>query len=337
MRKGDGRPYAVFTPFARSWRAAGRNGSTIQPTAGADVRWARRTASEPLPEPPAVEAVLPPAGEVAAHERLDAFVAGGLAAYDTDRDRPDLDGTSGLSPYLKWGCLHPRQALAQLGHSPAHDRFRTELAWREFYADIVFHQPRSPWHNLDRRMDAMEVDDGAGAEQRLIEWAAGATGYPIVDAGMRQLLATGWMHNRVRMVTASFLVKDLHLPWQWGARHFLDHLVDGDLASNNLGWQWVAGTGTDAAPYFRIFNPVAQSQRFDPGGGYIRRWVPELRGLGDRDIHAPFLVGRGVPGHGPPLGYVGPMVDHAVEREEALRRYALVTGRRDTARRPGTR
>jgi deoxyribodipyrimidine photo-lyase len=175
-------------------------------------------------------------------------------------------------------------------------------------------------------MDAMEVDTGTPAKDRMASWSAGQTGFPIVDAGMRQLHATGWMHNRVRMVTASFLVKDLHLPWQWGARHFLAHLVDGDLASNNHGWQWVAGTGTDAAPYFRIFNPLTQSQRFDPEGDYIRRWVPELTGVGD-DIHAPSA------GKGPPLGYPAPMVDHATEREEALRRYARVTGRTTT---PGT-
>lgn len=333
--KDDGGPYAVFTPFAKRWRAAGHD----EPAAMPSVRWSRAVDSEPLPAAPARSADidLPPAGEAAAHDRLDAFVTRGLDSYDTDRDRPELDGTSRLSPYLRWGCLHPRQVLAQLGHSRAHDRFRTELTWREFYADIVFGQPHSAWHNLDRQMDAMAVDDGPRARASMAAWYAGETGYPLVDAGMRQLLATGWMHNRVRMVTASFLVKDLHLPWQWGARHFLDHLVDGDLASNNHGWQWVAGTGTDAAPYFRIFNPVTQSQRFDPAGGYIRRWVPELAALGDRDIHAPWTSG-----HGPPLGYVGPIVDHAVEREEALRRYALVTARSvarrtEPARRPGTR
>src|SRR3954451_15017384 len=137
-------------------------------------------------------------------------------------------------------------------------------------------------------MDDLPVDQGPEAEERFARWADGWTGYPIVDAGMRQLLATGWMHNRVRMVTASFLVKDLHLPWQWGARHFLAHLVDGDLASNNHGWQWAAGTGTDAAPYFRIFNPVTQSERFDPHGDYIRRWVPELADAGAGIVHAPW-------------------------------------------------
>jgi deoxyribodipyrimidine photo-lyase len=326
--KDNGQPYAVFTPFARAWRAAGWD----DPAPAPDVRWACGVDSEPLPEAPAVGAQLPPAGERAAQERLEEFLAKDLGSYDADRDRPDLDATSHLSPYLRWGCLHPRQALVHLGRSRAHDRFRTELAWREFYADVLFRQPRSAWWNHDERMDAMEIDAGPAAEDRFAAWAGGQTGFPIVDAGMRQLLATGWMHNRVRMVTASFLVKDLHLPWQWGARHFLAHLVDGDLASNSHGWQWVAGTGTDAAPYFRIFNPLTQSQRFDPRGDYIRRWLPELADIATADVHAPSAGGRGAP-----LGYPAPMVDHAEEREEALRRYAQVTGRGGTPARTSSR
>jgi len=322
VTRDNGQPYAVFTPFSRAWRAIGWD----EPADGPRLRWAHGVDSDPLPEAPGVDAELPPGGERAAQDRLHAFLDTDLATYDVGRDRPDLDETSHLSPYLRWGCLHPRQILTHLGRSRAHDRFRAELAWREFYADVLFRQPRSAWWNLDDRMDAMEVDTGAPAKDRMASWSAGQTGFPIVDAGMRQLHATGWMHNRVRMVTASFLVKDLHLPWQWGARHFLAHLVDGDLASNNHGWQWVAGTGTDAAPYFRIFNPLTQSQRFDPEGDYIRRWVPELTGVGD-DIHAPSA------GKGPPLGYPAPMVEHATEREEALRRYARVTGRTTT---PGT-
>jgi deoxyribodipyrimidine photo-lyase len=326
--KDNGQPYAVFTPFSRAWRAVGWD----EPAPAPDARWAHGVDSEPLPAAPAVEAQLPPAGEQAGQERLEAFLAQDLASYDANRDRPDLDATSHLSPYLRWGCIHPRQVLTHLGRSRAHDRFRTELAWREFYADVLFRRPRSAWWNLDERMDAMEVDAGPAAEDRFAAWTNGQTGFPIVDAGMRQLRATGWMHNRIRMVTASFLVKDLHLPWQWGARHFLAHLVDGDLASNNHGWQWVAGTGTDAAPYFRIFNPLTQSQRFDPHGDYIRRWVPDLADIGPTDIHAPSAGGRGAP-----LGYPAPMVDHAEEREEALRRYARVTGRGGTAGRPSTR
>ena len=162
-------------------------------------------------------------------------------------------------------------------------------------------------------MADIRLDTGVRADERFAAWCAGRTGYPIVDAGMRQLVAEGWMHNRVRMLTASFLVKDLHLDWARGARFFMEHLVDGDLPSNSHGWQWVAGTGTDAAPYFRIFNPTLQARRFDPDGTYIRRWVPELAPLPDAHLHAP---------HEPPEGYVPPIVDHAAERAEALARYA---------------
>ena len=241
VTKGDGRPYAVFTPFSRAWRASGWDDPLPTP----DVRWhgRERVPSEDLPAAPATAADLPPAGEDAAHDRWEAFASDGLAHYDRDRDRPDRPATSALSPYLRFGMIHPRQLLDRLGPSRAHRVFATELAWREFYADVLFHRPESAWRDLDRRMEAMPVDTGAAARRRFDAWREGRTGYPLVDAGMRQLLATGWIHNRVRMVVASFLVKDLHLPWQWGARHFLLHLVDGDLASNNHGWQWTAGDG----------------------------------------------------------------------------------------------
>ena len=212
--------------------------------------------------------------------------------------------------------------LARLGGAGSHQTFRSEVAWREFYADVLLHHPTSGWENLQRRMDALPVDTDAAARERFAAWAQATTGYPVVDAGMRQLRATGWMHNRVRMISASFLVKDLHLPWQWGARHFMLHLVDGDLASNGHGWQWTAGTGTDAAPYFRVFNPVLQAEKFDADGAYVRHWVPELDGVADRHLHAPWRSPKGLP-----LGYPAPIVDHGVEREEALRRYGLVTRR----------
>ncbi len=321
--KSDGDPYAVFTPFSRSWAAVGWERPVGQPA----IRWKQigGLPGEPPPAPPLIDAglpvLLPPAGEHAAHERWDAFVAQGLDGYGRDRDRPDLDVTSRLSPYLRFGALHPRQLLADLGARKSHEVFADELAWREFYADVLFRRPATAWENLDRRMDALPVDTDADARRRFDRWREGRTGFPIVDAGMRQLLATGWMHNRVRMTVASFLVKDLHLPWQWGARHFLVHLVDGDLASNNHGWQWTAGTGTDAAPYFRIFNPVSQSERFDPDGAYIRRWVSELAGLEGPDVHAPWTSKRGGP-----ESYPGPMVDHGAERQEALRRFGVVVG-----------
>ena len=207
-------PYAVFTPFSRAWRASGWDDPLPTP----DVRWhgRERVPSEDLPVAPATAADLPPAGEDAAHDRWEAFASDGLAHYDRDRDRPDRPATSASSPYLRFGMIHPRQLLDRLGPSRAHRVFATELAWREFYGDVLFHRPESAWRDLDRRMEAMPVDTGAAARRRFDAWREGRTGYPLVDAGMRQLLATGWVHNRVRMVVASFLVKDLHLPWQVG-------------------------------------------------------------------------------------------------------------------------
>jgi len=316
VRKDDGDPYAVFTPYSKRWRATGWD--TPYPEPGDDISWQGADAgvdSDPLPERSSPSAELPPAGEAAALERWAAFLGScsaadgtmrsGLDAYDDLRDRPGLDGTSRMSPYLKWGTVHPRTLLVDLDASGDGDRghtvYSSELAWRDFYADVLFQRPDSAWRNLNTKYDAMLLDTDAAARRRFDRWAAGDTGFGIVDAGMRQLLATGWMHNRVRMIVASFLVKDLHLPWWWGAKHFMTHLVDGDLASNNHGWQWAAGTGTDAAPYFRVFNPTTQEQRYDPDGQYVARWVP---------------------------GPVEPMLDHKEEREEALRRLAIVTGKK---------
>ena len=298
--KDDGNPYSVFTPFFKRWRTRSVDGPLDAP----DVTWFGAPALACDGPPAAVEpgCRLPAIGEAAAGDRWQRFAGDGLHAYGQMRDRPAVDGTSRLSADLRWGVVHPRQLLADLTPSPAHDVFATELAWRDFYADVLRRRPDSAWANLDRRLDAIRLDTDAGARQRLGIWAAGRTGFPIVDAGMRQLLATGWMHNRVRMIAASFLVKDLHLPWQWGARHFMNHLIDGDLASNNHGWQWVAGTGTDGAPYHRVFNPTLQADRFDPGGEYARRWITDL----------------GTPAYPPP------MVDHALERTEALARYRFV-------------
>ena len=199
--------------------------------------------------------------------------------------------------------------------------FRKEIAWREFYADVLHHAPASARTWLDPRFGQMQHDADADADARFAAWCEGRTGFPFVDAGMRQLLAEGWMHNRVRMVVASFLVKDLHLPWQRGARWFMRHLRDGDLASNQHGWQWTAGSGTDAAPYFRVFNPVTQGLRFDPDGDYVRRYVPELRALPGSAAHEPWKH--------PSLGldYPNPVVDHGEERAESLRRYAALPPR----------
>jgi deoxyribodipyrimidine photo-lyase len=297
LRTKSGAPYRVFTPFFRAWSDVDREPPAPAP---ADVGWVRAPSDAiPSAEPTAIE--LPPAGEAAAQARLGAFLED-VAAYRDRRNRPDVDATSRLSPYLKYGVLHPRQLLAGLGRSQGAQSFRSELAWREFYADVLWHHPDSTWRALQPAMQAMDYDEGPEADERFAAWAEGRTGYPIVDAGMRQLVREGWMHNRVRMITASFLVKDLHLDWRRGARYFLHHLVDGDLASNHHGWQWVAGTGTDPAPYFRVFNPTLQGDKFDPEGDYVRRYVPE--------------VGTGA--------YPSPIVDHAAERREALARYAAV-------------
>lgn len=297
VNKDDETPYAVFTPFSKVWRRHGFAAPVDDPSD--DFRWADLAGLdvEPPADRPDPGFVLPDASEDAAHDRWHAFLQGGVDAYPDRRDLPAMVGTSQLSPALKWGTIHPRQLLADLDASGAgpkgHTVFSSELAWREFYADVLFRQPRTAWENLNPKMDAMPVDTDAAARRRFERWAAGETGFGIVDAGMRQLAASGWMHNRVRMIVASFLVKDLHLPWQWGARWFMQHLIDGDLASNNHGWQWAAGTGTDAAPYFRVFNPHLQQERYDPDGSYVERWVPEP---------------------------VEPMLDHKAERDEALRR-----------------
>ncbi len=320
--KSDGTAYRVYTPFHRAWEAHGWRAPAEDP--GRWPSW-RRDRSGPLASEgvPAARAEvdLRPVGEAAALERWDAFRRDGLASYGGLRDRPDVAGTSGLSAHLRWGEIHPRTLLADLDDSPSHTVFRKELAWREFYADVLHREPASARTWLDPRFAAMEHDGGPDADERFAAWCQGRTGFPFVDAGMRQLLAEGWMHNRVRMVTASFLVKDLHLPWRRGARWFLTHLRDGDLASNQHGWQWVAGSGTDAAPYFRVFNPVTQGLRFDPGGEYVRRYVAELRALPGAAAHEPWKH---------PLlaaGYPAPVVDHAAERAEALRRYGTLPAR----------
>ena len=211
--------------------------------------------------------------------------------------------------------MHPRTLLADLDGrtDPASARFVTELAWREFYADVLHHNPGTLTHDLRPELSALDYDE---PDDRLDAWKEGRTGFPIVDAGMRQLLAEGWIHNRVRMITASFLTKDLHLWWPIGASHFLEHLIDGDLASNAHGWQWTAGTGTDASPYFRVFNPITQGERFDPHGDYVRRWIPELAHIPGAVVHQPWTHPLGHT-----QGYPAPIVDHAHERLVALDRY----------------
>lgn len=302
VTKPDGSPYKVFTPFYRAWREHGwRAPATSGPKSARWLEPADVGGTVDIPDA-GVNLDLP-AGETAARKQWKSFVANGLDTYADDRNRPDLDNTSRMSAHLKFGAIHPRTMAADLGRGEGAQAYLRELAFRDFYAAVLNEWPRSVWWNFNRSFDEMSLDDGPEAQKRFEAWKEGRTGYPIVDAGMRQLAETGWMHNRVRMIVASFLVKDLHLPWQWGARWFLEQLVDGDMANNQHGWQWAAGTGTDAAPFFRVFNPTTQGEKFDPDGSYVRRWVPEV----DDD------------------SYPAPIVDHAAERKEALRRYAEIT------------
>jgi deoxyribodipyrimidine photo-lyase len=311
-------PYQVFTPFSRVWRSHGWDDPVEAPRS---VVWLDGVMSDERPETPKPTAdELPDAGEEAAHRLADRFLADRVDGYDDERDRPDLDRTSRLSPHLKYGIIHPRQLLDRLGAGKGPTTWANELCWRDFYADVLFHHPESARKNYVDTMDDLRWDTGKQADERFTAWAEGRTGFPAVDAAMRQLRAEGWMHNRMRMVTASFLVKDLHIDWRRGARHFLHHLVDGDLASNNHGWQWTAGTGTDAAPFFRIFNPITQGQRFDPAGDYVRRWVPELAAVGGKAVHEPWKLAEGLFA-GSASDYPEPIVDHATERDDALARY----------------
>jgi deoxyribodipyrimidine photo-lyase len=321
VMKDDGTPYKVFTPFFRRWRDRGWRAPARSERESA--RWLdpaemSTKAATPVEIPdPGVELDLP-AGEAAARSQWKDFVNDGLDRYAQDRDRPGHAGTSRMSAHLKFGSIHPRTMAADLdARSSGARAYLRQLAFRDFYAAVLYHWPHSRWWNWNRDFDAIQTDTGPDAKRLFEAWKAGRTGYPMVDAGMRQLRETGFMHNRVRMIVASFLVKDLHLPWQWGAGWFLEQLVDGDMANNQHGWQWNAGCGTDAAPYFRVFNPTTQGEKFDPTGDYVRRWVTELADVDD--VH---LRGGRRPG-----GYPEPIVDHGQERAEALRRYKLIGGR----------
>ena len=316
VTKDDGEPYKVYTPFFRAWVQHGWRDPAA--TVIGRVDWHTALDGVDIPDDPELPAdlELPDAGEDAARKAWKAYRDKGLLAkYDDNRDRPDLDRTSRMSVYLKYGCIHPRTMLADLGRTD--ETFRKEIAWREFYATVLHEWPSSAREYWQPQFAAMKY---ARPDSTAFEaWREGRTGYPIVDAGMRQLLGEGWIHNRVRMIVASFLVKDLHIEWTHGARHFMKHLVDGDLSSNQHGWQWTAGTGTDASPFYRIFNPITQGEKFDPTGDYVRRWIPELREVEGKAVHQPWSLPDGVP-----EGYAQPIVDHAQERREALDRYETV-------------
>ena len=312
VRKSDETPYRVYTPFYRAWCTHG---------------W-RAPAAKPLnikaAEPCAGDRNFPDwntdinisAGEKVALDRWQEFQNTGLDSYDENRNFAGIDGTSRLSAHLRWGEIHPRTLLAKLGDSKAHDVFRKEIAWREFYADVLHHNPHTTWDYYAPRFKEMRYEE---PDSKFNAWCEGKTGYPFVDAAMRQLVQTGWMHNRTRMVVASFLIKDLHLEWQHGARFFGEHLIDFDVASNSHGWQWTAGCGTDASPYYRVFNPIEQGKRFDAEGDYIRKFVPELAHLSAAEIHEPWLYLDGYSN-----GYAERIVDHAAERIESLARLAEI-------------
>ena len=315
----DGGRYRVFTPFYRRWDQTPIE--SPPPPAPVTVLSDRGTGVPGAGDAPV------PAGEAAALERLERFDER-VDAYPDERNRPDLDTTSRLSIDLKFGTIGPRTIIERLGTStPGREAFVRQLAWRDFYADLLDAAPGSVREALRPDYRSIQWEDDT---EGLQAWKDGLTGYPIVDAGMRQLIGEGWMHNRVRMIAASFLVKDLLVDWRLGERHFRHLLLDADVASNVGNWQWAAGTGADAAPYFRIFNPVTQSKKFDPNGDYIRRWVPELAQVPSAHIHAPWeappleLAASGVI-----LGdtYPDPIIDHAFARERALARYQRGLGR----------
>ncbi len=307
----------VFTPFYKAWLAR-----TWDPWPAPGDATLFDDPGEPMPTldgpPPMFE------GESEAKLRLEQFLER-VDHYDADRDRPDIEGTSQLSADLRFGTLSPRTVVEAVGEETAgRSMFVRQLAWRDWYAHLLYELPDLPRRSMRERFDQIEWRDDP---VEVAAWKGGYTGFPIVDAGMRQLRETGWMHNRVRMIVGSFLVKDLLVDWRLGERHFRHLLVDGDVAQNVGNWQWVAGTGPDASPYHRIFNPVTQSRKFDPTGAYIRRWVPELAALDDKAIHAPWQA--------PPLelqlagitlgdDYPEPLVDHAEARTRALAAYAAV-------------
>ena len=334
IKTQSGAPYKVYTPF---WRALASSLEASAPLKAPKAIPA--PATWPKSQTPTSWALLPrkpdwakgfaahwQPGEAGAMARLDSFLDEHAARYGEQRNRPDLPGTSRLSPHLAHGEISPRliwwrvtsERARANGADTELETFLKEIVWREFCAHLLFHFPQFP----DAPFRSEFARFGwARDEAALKAWQRGRTGYPIVDAGMRELWSTGWMHNRVRMIVASFLIKDLLIPWQDGQAWFWDTLVDADLASNAASWQWVAGSGADAAPYFRIFNPVTQGHKFDPDGDYVRRYVPELARLGNRDVHQPFAAGDlSLAAAGVRLGetYPHPLVDHAHARTRAL-------------------
>jgi len=317
IRNKSGKPFQVFTPFWKAMQSMDVAKPHPPPRLSnlCKVKSDRLESWRLLPRRPDWSKGFDwTPGEKSAHYALYDFLDD-VKDYARARDIPGTDGTSRLSAHLHWGEISPRQvwhAMRTHGHSAGHETFLKELGWREFCTQLLFHHPELPAKPLDRRFETFKWRQSS---KDFRAWTKGRTGIPIVDAGMRQLWQTGWMHNRVRMIVASFLIKHLGIHWQHGQGWFWDTLVDANLGNNAANWQWVAGCGADAAPFFRIFNPVLQGKKFDPDGAYVRRFVPELEGVPDRHIHSPWEAPQ------PPADYPAPIVDLAQGRDRALKSF----------------
>jgi deoxyribodipyrimidine photo-lyase len=335
--KADGTPYTVFAPFSRAWRALPPPTQRDLLVTPVNLPAVPDVPGLPIPNSPSLPASVPfPPGEAEAWHRLIGFLDSDdppVYRYAEGRNRLDQDGTSRLSPYLRFGMLSARQTVVsarsaiEAAPNPqarlSAETWLNELIWREFFLHILYHFPQVRGSSFRPEYECIAWENDLGA---FAAWCEGRTGYPVVDAAMRQLVETGWMHNRARMIVASFLVKDLLIDWRWGERFFMQHLVDGDPAANNGGWQWTAGTGTDAAPYFRIFNPVLQGKRHDPDGLFVRRWLPELAHAPDRYLHAPWEMPDDVQREaGCVIGhdYPAPTIDHSWARERTVGAYRM--------------
>jgi len=328
-----GQPYTVFTPYSKAWKQRPIPAPRSQFKPVLSARPLSAVPSETLPLDPAVfghrcAQSLPLAGERAAREALRQFMAGPVLAYAGQRNFPAVAGTSQLSPHLRAGTIGIRTILRELDRARASataaqaascEVFLNELVWREFYTQVLVNFPHVTKGAFRPEYDRLEWSEN---RDHFAAWCAGQTGYPIVDAAMRCLNATGSMHNRLRMIVAMFLTKDLLLNWQWGERYFMQQLVDGDMAANNGGWQWSAGTGTDAAPYFRIFNPVTQGEKFDPDGHFVRQWVPELTAFSAESIHQPWAE----PLYLAKTKYPARIVEHDVQRDRCLAMFKSLKG-----------
>lgn len=312
VNKDDGTAVRVYTPFYKRWLVRGWQEPFPAPKG---ITWQKLRGWETIPVPKDKPPIKVLAGEDFALRTFERFRKRALRDYSENRNRADLSGTSHLSHALAHGEIHPRTLLAVLGDTPGEEVFRKEICWREFYADVLFRNPHTLDGYYEERFAKMRYDTGPSADEKFEAWKFGRTGYPMVDAAMRQLLTTGWMHNRSRMIVASFLVKDLHIEWTHGAKWFEANLSDFDPASNSHGWQWTAGCGTDASPYYRVFNPVLQGLKFDPDGNYVRKYIPELAHIPGAEVHEPWKLIDGLAN-----GYPEPICDHSEERDESLRR-----------------